>query len=307
MESKKMITGVIANNVSIDLEVVENELMIDSLMVSRIFGTGSKYDHKNTMAKIKELIELDVVGFHHMSYRDGYNRKQKMYTMDLVAFTMLANRYTVPRAIEYQLVIAKAFRDATLVPKLPQTKIEALEALIVSEKKILEVESKNFALIEVNEKQSEIIVKQEKEIKEVKVKYLRHARMVEVIMRSDNLYTATQVGQDVGVSGILFNRIMVSAEIIRPMNGIYSLRSDYTHTNIPLAVTHEVDAKHKEGTVPAFAWTSKGKEWVYNNWDRALSRMDDEVRESYNKHINKQEKVRIPRKRQKKIHFDTNT
>ena len=73
---------------------------INSLMVSKIFGAGGKSDHGNTMVKIKELMKLGVLGFKDSSYINAQRKKQPMYTMDLVAFTMLVNRYTVPRVID---------------------------------------------------------------------------------------------------------------------------------------------------------------------------------------------------------------
>ena len=85
----------------------------DSLKVAEHFHKR----HKNIIQSIEILItEVEKLGgdrlnFQPISYRDAMNREQKMYRMDRLAFSVLANRFTGTKALAWQIDYHKAFEQ----------------------------------------------------------------------------------------------------------------------------------------------------------------------------------------------------
>ncbi len=193
---------------------------------------------------------------------------------------------------ERLMLVINRLEELTRI-RVPETFADALQlaADLAKEKDVLLVE---------NKVQSDTIEVQRKKIEEVTVLYEKHGQMVRTIMASDNLYKATQVGSRFGISAVLFNKIMNDAKVIRKISGIWSLRSGYMAPS-PLAVLKEVlvPKKGENETVLEFAWTSKGLNWIVDNWDKALGRMSVKTRKSYDLAI-KETKLSIPKKRDAK-------
>ena len=85
----------------------------DSLRVAEQFHKL----HKNILQGIETLIsELEKIGgdglnFQLISYLDSMNRERKMYRMDRLAFSVLANRFTGIKALAWQIAYHKQFEQ----------------------------------------------------------------------------------------------------------------------------------------------------------------------------------------------------
>ncbi len=259
-----------------------------SLRISEV--TGKRHsDVVSDIERILEEAEIEVRGLSHL-YLSGNNQKQKYYLLKEFEFNLVISGYSVKYRAELIRELMR-YRKTIFTPQLPTTYISALEKLLETEKE------KNQLSIE-NKSQAKIIVMQKRELNEVNVQYARRGEMINAIMMSDNLYKATHLGNRFGISAVLFNRVMKDAKVIRKVSGVWTLTSKYTAISEPYAVLREERKAHspEEETVMSFAWTSKGVNWVDQNWDLALGRMSDETRKAYEKATSEGEPT-IPKKR----------
>lgn len=85
----------------------------DSLKVAERFQKA----HRNVTRDIENLITEveklggDALNFERISYRDSMNRERKMYRMDRLAFSVLANRFTGTKALAWQLDYHRQFEQ----------------------------------------------------------------------------------------------------------------------------------------------------------------------------------------------------
>lgn len=83
----------------------------DSLKVCERFDRAHRNvtrDIENLIAEVEKLGE-DALNFERISYRDSMNRERKMYRMDRLAFSVLANRFTGVKALAWQLEYHRQF------------------------------------------------------------------------------------------------------------------------------------------------------------------------------------------------------
>lgn len=139
--------------------------------------------------------------------------------------------------------------------KVPQTFHEAL--LLAAD-----LEKQNETLLLENKKQSQFITN---------------------VVHSHNTYTATQIAKDFNISAKLFNKILLEAGVLFKNNGTYALTSRYQ--NFGLTEIKETQPNQNDKTFLSLRWTSKGKNWLKNNFDRALHKCDEESFNEYNRQI----------------------
>ena len=254
-----------------------------------------KTRHRNAMRKIDQLSKEPSFGTARKTrivYNDqGQVVETYLFTpkQAIAAAARISNKYLIKVVDELE----KLQKKTISMPNFADP-VAAAEAWLKAEKKRRE-------LATVTHQQQALIEKQKKTIKEVTVLYNKYGEIVKTIMRSNNLYKATQVGSRFGVSARLFNKILQDAGVLKKINGTYALRSKY-NTEPPFAVLREVEV-WREGenrTVLEFAWTSKGVHWIEKNWDKALSRMSDKTRKSYEAAMKRNKEPSIPRKRKSK-------
>ncbi len=265
-------------------------ILISSISISE--RTGKQHPHvMRDIRKTLEELEIDVSRFGGI-YKDSYNRDKPMFLLPEREAMILASGYS----IKLRAAIIDELRrlESLQKPSLPTNYLSALKQLVV-------VEEQKEQLVVENKTQADIIVKQEEEIHKVKVQYARYGEVYNTMMASDNLYKATNVGMRFGVSGILFNKIMKDAGVIRKVAGVWGLTSKYIRDLNPYAVLREERKANsaKEETVMTFAWTSIGVNWVVDNWELALDRMSETTRASYDKATSNKEPT-IPKKRKNK-------
>lgn len=136
--------------------------------------------------------------------------------------------------------------------KIPQTFHEAL--LLAAD-----LEKQNQTLLVDNQKKSQFISN---------------------VVHSENSYTATQVAKDFNISAKLFNKILVEAGVLYYNNNTYVLTSKYQSFN--LTTIKETTPNNDNKTFLSLRWTSVGKNWLKNNWDKALHKCKQETFDEYN-------------------------
>lgn len=139
--------------------------------------------------------------------------------------------------------------------KVPQTFHEAL--LLAAD-----LEQKNQTLLLENKKQSQFITN---------------------VVHSHNTYTATQIAKDFNISAKLFNKILLESGVIFKNNGTYVLSSKYQGHN--LIEIKETEPNKDNKTFLSLRWTSIGKNWLKNNFEKALHRCDEKTFNEYNMQI----------------------
>lgn len=114
-------------------------------------GNDKEKTHSHFMRDIRtELNTLQQLGlmglsnFGLSSYRNSQNKEQPCYILNRDGILMMLNKestYVRLKTIEYINALEKKLKEVTQ-PKLPQTYLEALEALVQSEKDKLALENK---------------------------------------------------------------------------------------------------------------------------------------------------------------------
>ena len=121
-----------------------NELIQKSVneltMSSREIATLCDKEHKNVKRDIEmmaEQLELDTLRFEHI-YLDSMNRQQTEYLLDKETCLCLVAGYNA----KLRMAIIKRWQELeqATAPRLPTTYLEALEALLASEKEKLTLE-----------------------------------------------------------------------------------------------------------------------------------------------------------------------
>lgn len=126
-----------------------NDVLTDSLRVAAKF----EKDHSKVIRSIDDLLEksyvidtecnpkMDLHKMFCLCYDDipqpnGGFRKSKRYVMNRDGFTILVMGFTGSKAIKFKLEYMNAFNEmeASIKKNLPHNYIEALEALLASEK-----------------------------------------------------------------------------------------------------------------------------------------------------------------------------
>ena len=106
------------------------------------------------------------------------------------------------------------------------------------------------------------------------------SQFISNVVHSENSYTATQVAKDFNISAKLFNKILVESGVLYYNNNTYVLTSKYQSFN--LTTIKETTPNNDNKTFLSLRWTSIGKNWLKNNWDKALHKCKQETFDEYN-------------------------
>jgi len=159
----------------------------------------------------------------------------------------------------------------------PQTYIEALKALVVSE------EAKQKALEE-----------KQKALEQVE----QRDKTIAIVYHSQNSYTHTEVAQSlpVPISGKLFCKILNEAGIVYKTGNAWGLYSHYHGYKLSTIAEY---TGNDGNTHVSFRWTAKGKNWITKHWEEAIDRCSLETRQEWEEKASRHE-PKIPRKRKPK-------
>jgi len=204
---------------------------------------------------IKRQLELfseniDYVRLHKKVEANNATQIDYILTIDTAKHIAMIQRNEIGMNIRKYFIEVEKLQSL----QLPQTYIEALEALTASEKD-------KAALVEIGIKKDESIASKTQTIINV--------------VHNEHSYTASQVAKDMPqpISAKLFNKMLVEADVIFPQNGTYQLYSKYAKHNLTCIKETEPDKKGK--TYLNLRWTALGKSWIYKNFDNIKKRVSD--------------------------------
>lgn len=123
----------------------------------------------------------------------------------------------------------------------------------------------------------------EKQNETLKLENKKQSQFISNVVHSNNTYTATQVAKDFNISAKLFNKILLESGVIYKNNGSYVLTSRYQ--NYGLTEIKESEPNKDNKTFLSLRWTSKGKNWLKNNFEKALHKCSEESFNEYNMQI----------------------
>lgn len=123
----------------------------------------------------------------------------------------------------------------------------------------------------------------EKQNETLKIENKKQNQFITNVVHSHNTYTATQVAKDFNISAKLFNKILIEAGVLFKNNGTYALTSKYQ--NYGLTEIKETEPNNEDKTFLSLRWTAKGKNWLKNNFEKALHKCSDNSFNEYNRQI----------------------
>ena len=143
--------------------------------------------------------------------------------------------------------MARALVVAKSTLRRRDERIKALETQTRNQQEALEV--KDTQIAELNTTVSEM---------QDKVSYL------DLIMQSKEHLTATQIGQDYGMSAVAFNRMLAAFKVQRKVNNVWVVYAPYITEGY--VTSNTIERKHADGK-PYFiqhtVWTQKGRAFLY--------------------------------------------
>ena len=144
-------------------------------------------------------------------------------------------------------LMARALVVAKSTLRRRDERIKALETQTRNQQEALE--AKDTQLAELNTAVSEM---------QDKVSYL------DLIMQSKEHLTATQIGQDYGMSAVAFNRMLAAFKVQRKVNNVLVVYAPYITEGY--VTSNTIERKHADGK-PYFiqhtVWTQKGRAFLY--------------------------------------------
>ena len=123
------------------VQITNGQAVVSSRDVAANFGK----EHKVVIRSIQDIVTsaqncTDL--FFETTEPDSYGRQQKVYLMNRDGFTLLAMGFTGSKALEWKLKYIQAFNEMEKQLTVPQTYLEALKALVVTEEAKLLAEAK---------------------------------------------------------------------------------------------------------------------------------------------------------------------
>ena len=149
--------------------------------------------------------------------------------------------------------------------------------------KLDEIENKNKP-VELSRKElALLVIKAEEEKELLQIENKKQSQFITNVVHSHNTYTATQVAKDFNISAKLFNKILLEAGVLFKNNGTYALTSRYQ--NYGLTEIKETEPNQDDKTFLSLRWTATGKNWLKNNFEKALHKCSENSFNEYNRQI----------------------
>lgn len=241
-----------------------------SLEIAEVTGK----QHAHVMRDIRSLLSQGVSAsnFGLGSYRDANGQKRPLFNLTPKGCLILGSGYD---AVLRERIInhLEHLENEKKVIKTPQTYLEALEALIASEKE------KEQLRIETEQQQATIEL-QDKEIKEAapKVNYYNNH------LQSVNTLTSTQVAKQIGMDAEKLHKKLKESNVIYRQSGQWLLHSPYSTWGLHSTRTQTYTRSDgTTGTSIYTVWTERGRRFIIalyeNEWNvrKAIKQIKGEI------------------------------
>lgn len=241
-----------------------------SLEIAEVTGK----QHAHVMRDIRSLLSQGVSAsnFGLGSYTDANGQKRPLFNLTPKGCLILASGYD---AVLRERIINRLeyLENGKKVIKTPQTYLEALEALVATEKE------KEQLRIETEQQQATIKL-QDKEIKEAapKVTYYNNH------LQSVNTLTSTQIAKQIGMDAEKLHKKLKEAGIIYRQSGQWLLHSPYSTWGLHSTRTQTYTRSDGSiGTNVYTVWTERGRRFIIalyeNEWNarRAIKQIKGEI------------------------------
>jgi len=234
---------------NLTIQIQNNGILISSREIAEI--TNKRHD--NIIRDIESQLKNDALKFEG-NYLDNLNRNKKQYLLPKNIALGIVSGYS----FELRMKIINRLEELENKNKTFQVPQNFHEALLLA----ANLEEQNQTLLLENKKQSQFITN---------------------VVHSHNTYTATQIAKDFNISAKLLNKILIESSVIYKNNGTYVLNSKYQGFN--LTEIKESQPNNDNKTFLSLRWTSKGKNWLKNNFEKALHKCSEESFNEYNRQV----------------------
>lgn len=241
-----------------------------SLEIAEVTGK----QHAHVMRDIRSLLSQGVSAsnFGLGSYTDANGQKRPLFNLTPKGCLILASGYD---AVLRERIINRLeyLENGKKVIKTPQTYLEALEALVATEKE------KEQLRIETEQQQATIKL-QDKEIKEAapKVNYYNNH------LQSVNTLTSTQIAKQIGMDAEKLHKKLKETNVIYRQSGQWLLHSPYSTWGLHSTRTQTYTRSDGSiGTNVYTVWTERGRRFIIalyeNEWNvrKAIKQIKGEI------------------------------
>lgn len=241
-----------------------------SLEIAEVTGK----QHAHVMRDIRSLLSQGVSAsnFGLGSYTDANGQKRPLFNLTPKGCLILASGYD---AVLRERIINRLeyLENGKKVIKTPQTYLEALEALVATEKE------KEQLRIETEQQQATIKL-QDKEIKEAapKVNYYNNH------LQSVNTLTSTQIAKQIGMDAEKLHKKLKESNVIYRQSGQWLLHSPYSTWGLHSTRTQTYTRSDGSiGTNVYTVWTERGRRFIIalyeNEWNvrKAIKQIKGEI------------------------------
>jgi len=182
-----------------NLVVMQNRTAVtSSLVVAESFE--KRHDH---VLRDVEKLQKDVPNFGEMFFEgkepDSYGRERKVYYMNFNGFTLLTMGFNGQKAMQFKLTYINAFNEM--------------------ERQLIEMNRPSYE-IEDHIQRATKWIEERKELIEAEKK-------IELLTHSGKLYTATELGGELGISAQKLNAFLVLKDIQWKVNGTWVFKGEY--------------------------------------------------------------------------------
>lgn len=250
--------------------LIPNQKGMTSLEIAEVTGK----QHAHVMRDIRSLLSQGVSAsnFGLGSYTDANGQKRPLFNLTPKGCLILASGYD---AVLRERIINRLeyLENGKKVIKTPQTYLEALEALVATEKE------KEQLRIETEQQQATIKL-QDKEIKEAapKVNYYNNH------LQSVNTLTSTQIAKQIGMDAEKLHKKLKETNVIYRQSGQWLLHSPYSTWGLHSTRTQTYTRSDGSiGTNVYTVWTERGRRFIIalyeNEWNvrRAIKQIKGEI------------------------------
>lgn len=250
--------------------LIPNQKGMTSLEIAEVTGK----QHAHVMRDIRSLLSQGVSAsnFGLGSYTDANGQKRPLFNLTPKGCLILASGYD---AVLRERIINRLeyLENGKKVIKTPQTYLEALEALVATEKE------KEQLRIETEQQQATIEL-QDKEIKEAapKVNYYNNH------LQSVNTLTSTQIAKQIGMDAEKLHKKLKETNVIYRQSGQWLLHSPYSTWGLHSTRTQTYTRSDGSiGTNVYTVWTERGRRFIIalyeNEWNvrKAIKQIKGEI------------------------------